>query len=157
MMFEKAIVLVLKHEGGYVNDPKDPGGETKFGISKRAYPDLDIKNLSLADAKAIYHRDYWLKCRCDEVPYPVALIAFDTAVNMGVGAAIKLLQTACSVTSDGIFGSQTMAKLQAMDPVSLVAGFCTLRMERYTSLPTFQRFGRGWTKRSFETAIMAFK
>jgi lysozyme family protein len=156
-MFEKAVTLILKHEGGYVNDPRDPGGETNFGISKRAYPSLDIKKLSITEAKLIYKRDYWTPCRCDELPYPIALLLFDAAVNMGVMAAIKLLQAACLVTSDGVFGSQTMTKVHAMDTFALASTYCTLRMEKYISLPTFQRFGHGWTKRTFETAITAFR
>lgn len=89
--FEKAIAFVLEHEGGYVNDPRDPGGETKYGISKRAYPTLDIKNLTEETAKALYYKDYWIKAGCADLDFPMCLAHIDTAVNMGVGAASALL------------------------------------------------------------------
>ncbi len=85
--FERALKLVLDHEGGYVNDPDDPGGETKYGISKRAYPSLDIKNLTVEQAAGIYWRDYWDACSCDQLAYPMDITVFDTAVNCGCGAA----------------------------------------------------------------------
>ncbi len=85
--FKKAVKFVLQKEGGYVNHPADPGGETKYGISKRAYPDLNIKDLTVEQAKEIYYRDYWLKAGCDEMDWPMSLVVFDTAVNMGVSRA----------------------------------------------------------------------
>lgn len=88
--FEKAITFVLKWEGGYVNHPDDPGGETNFGISKRAYPSFDIKNLTIEQAKAIYRRDYWEKMGCNALPWPMNLVVLDTAVNMGCSKAAEL-------------------------------------------------------------------
>ena len=88
--FDKAIEFVFKWEGGYINLPGDPGGETKYGISKRSYPTLDIKNLTKEQAKQIYYSDYWLKAKCNSYPYPRDIIIFDTAVNMGVGKALEL-------------------------------------------------------------------
>lgn len=87
----KAIEFVLRHEGGYSNDPNDPGGETNWGISKRSYPDRDIKNLTIDQAKDIYYNDYWLKNDCEIREWPLDLILFDTAVNMGSKRA-KVLQ-----------------------------------------------------------------
>ena len=89
--FDSAIQFVLEREGGYVNDPADPGGETNMGISKRAYPNEDIKNLTVERAKALYHRDYWLAAGCDALSPPLDLIVLDTAVNMGVGRARQFL------------------------------------------------------------------
>jgi len=89
--FEKALKFVLKWEGGYSNDPNDPGGETKFGICKRSYPELNISKLTLEQAKEIYYKNYWLKSGCDELPYPFNIIVFDTAVNMGRRRAIEFL------------------------------------------------------------------
>lgn len=94
--FDRAVDFVLKHEGGYVNDPRDPGGETKYGISKRAYPMLNIKDLSVEDAKLIYEKDYWLKAGCDKLEWPLCLVHFDTAVNMGLHRAAEF----GSLTSD---------------------------------------------------------
>lgn len=92
--FDKAIEFVLKWEGGYVNHPDDPGGETKYGISKRAYPDLDVANLTLDDAKVIYKRDYWDKAECDGLETHLAMIVFDTAVNCGVNKAKEFFKKA---------------------------------------------------------------
>jgi len=88
----KAIEFVLQHEGGYSNDPADPGGETHWGISKRAYPKLDIKNLTREQAISIYFNDYWIKSGADELFYPMDIIVFDCAVNMGLSRAKVLLQ-----------------------------------------------------------------
>jgi len=89
--FDKAIKFVLKWEGGYSNDLNDPGGETKYGISKRSYPELDISKLTLKQAKEIYYQNYWLKCGCDSLPYPFNIVVFDTAVNMGRRRAMNFL------------------------------------------------------------------
>ena len=91
--FEKALKFVLKWEGGYSNDPRDPGGETKFGISKRSYPKLDISKLTIEQARKIYYENYWLKAGCDDLPFPFNIVVFDTAVNMGRRRAIELLNT----------------------------------------------------------------
>ena len=89
--FERAIAFVIKHEGGYVNNPNYTGGETNYGISKRAYPAQDIKNLTEADAKAIYKKDYWEKCDCDALPWPMNLAVLDAAVNCGPRRAMNWL------------------------------------------------------------------
>ena len=89
--WDKSIDFVLSIEGGYVNDPKDPGGETKYGISKRAYSTVDIANLTVEGAKEIYKRDYWDKCSCDDLPLGRDVLVFDTAVNMGVSVAMDFL------------------------------------------------------------------
>lgn len=132
--FDAAFSIVIGEEGGYVNDPHDPGGETKFGISKRAYPNLDIKNLTLEDAKAIYKRDYWDVMGCDALSWEMALIAFDAAVNQGVGAA---------------------RSIRASTPSSIE--FMAERALRYAKLSTFDRFGRGWMRRLFRVFRAAQK
>ena len=88
--FLKAFDFVMKFEGGYVNHPKHPGGETKYGISKRAYPGVDIKNLTIDDARKIYHSDYWIPCGGEEMSWPVNLVQFDCAVNCGLKTAKNL-------------------------------------------------------------------
>lgn len=90
--FDKIIDFVLKSEGGYVNNPNDPGGETKYGISKKAYPNLDIKNLTLEQAKDIYRKDYWDKVKGDSLPYPLDMCVMDMAVNAGVVASLNVLK-----------------------------------------------------------------
>ncbi len=92
--FRLSLQFTLKWEGGYVNDPADPGGETKWGISKRAYPNLDIRNLSADQASDIYASDYWLKAGCDSLPLPYCTVVFDSAVNDGVSTATYWLKQA---------------------------------------------------------------
>lgn len=133
--FDSAFAIVVNHEGGYVNNPADPGGETKYGISKRAYPTLDIANLTLEDAKAIYKRDYWDALNLDSEPYDHALCLFDCAVNQGVGRAKQL----AAAVSFGPF----------------VVNFQAERALHYASLPTWPTFGRGWMRRLVKTAIEA--
>lgn len=151
-LFDRAVSAVLAHEGGYVNDPKDPGGETKFGISKRAYPNVDIAGLTLPAALAIYRRDYWDRIRADELPPDVAWVAFDTAVNMGVSQAVRLLQRAAGVTTDGVIGPKTVLAAKAPGVAEKMA---RLRADIYRSLPTFSRFGRGWIRRVEENLAEA--
>lgn len=85
--FDRCVTFVLKQEGGYVNDPHDAGGETNFGISKRAYPSIDIKSLTREEAIEIYRDDYWKTIGCEKMDWPLCLIVFDTAVNMGLRCA----------------------------------------------------------------------
>lgn len=90
--FTLCVAFVLEREGGYVNNPSDPGGETNYGISKRAYPNIDIKNLKKSDAIALYYRDYWLPSGADSLTFPLAAVHFDCAVNQGLGRAKKWLK-----------------------------------------------------------------
>jgi hypothetical protein len=126
--FKRALEFTLKWEGGYVNDSNDPGGETKWGISKRAYPDLDIKTLTPERAAEIYANDYWDKAGCNNLSYPLCACVFDTAVNLGVTRAVGFLND----TSDPIV-------------------YCGRRVEYYLGLvkknPRMQRYLRGWLNR----------
>lgn len=154
--FVKSVDIVLQKEGGYVNDPKDPGGETKYGISKRSYPDVDIKNLNIDKAKQIYYNDYWLSVKADKLPYQVALCVFDSAVNLGVDRTVKIMQEVLGVTSDGIIGPITLNAMKEASPLDCI----TFSMERqlfYQSLNTFKRFGKGWTKRNYQVLKESFK
>ena len=94
--FKDGVIQVLNHEGGYVNDPQDPGGETKFGISKRAYPNVDIKNLTRKQAIKIYYDDYWIKTGVVFLPKKLRQIYFDMTINMGRSRATKILQETCN-------------------------------------------------------------
>lgn len=153
--FEPAVELILKHEGGYVNHPEDPGGETNFGIAKRSYPDLDIAKLSKHDAKRIYKEDYWDKVRGDEMHPAVALMVFDTAVNMGVSRASKFLQEVVNAKPiDGIIGSGTLQSVRnaCENAVEFVLeSYANKRLDYYKKLSTFDTFGKGWTRRVEET------
>lgn len=148
MSFDDAVQKVLDHEGGYVNDPRDPGGETKYGISKRAYPACDIKNLTKDDAKAIYKRDYW--DRLPVLPDRLAGIVFDCAVNTGIARAVRLLQMAVGTEPDGKWGPASEAALERTGEADAIAKFCTERIMFYASLDTFKVYGRGWVKRVLE-------
>jgi lysozyme family protein len=108
-VWNTAFDLLMINEGGYVNDPKDSGGETKYGISKKAYPYVDIPNLTIEQAKEIYKKDYWDRCKCDYLPDCLSVAVFDFAVNSGTDRAIKYLQMAITgITVDGIIGNQTI-------------------------------------------------
>lgn len=153
-IFKTALDLVLKHEGGYVNHPEDPGGETKYGISKRAYPDVNIKELTKEDAGEIYYKDYWCKMGCDYLPKPVALMVFDAAVNMGVRRAAKQLQQTAGATPDGVVGRMTVKAVTEAYRASkedFLTALYESRQTFYVNLKTFDTFGRGWTRRNKET------
>ena len=154
--FKPAVDRVLRMEGGYVNDPADPGGETKYGISKRAYPAVDIAAMTEDGARAIYKKDYWAACRCDSLPAPLDQLVFDAAVNQGVGAAVKMLQAAVGVRADGQIGPVTLAAARQAD-VEAPARFMTLRAMRYADTPGWARYGAGWMKRLFITMQEAIR
>jgi len=149
--FEQAIEIILKWEGGYVNDPRDPGGETRYGISKKSFPDLDIANLTLHQAKQIYLENYWMPVRARELPAILRLPVFDTAVNMGVKTAIKLLQRAAYVVVDGHVGPKTIEACERF-PGPTWSRFMSKRAKRYTELSTFSTYGDGWLNRLFDVA-----
>ncbi len=157
MSFERAFKMVTNasHEGGYVNDERDPGGETKYGISKRAYPSEDIKNLTLERAKELYHRDYWGPIKGDQLPSALAMCLFDMAVNSGPAQAIRTLQRAIDVSVDGVLGPGTLGKALSLPTEILVAYFQAERVLFMSKLPEFPTFGRGWARRVISTAIEA--
>lgn len=148
--FDSCFEKVIGFEGGYSNDPKDPGGETNWGISKRAYPILDIKNLTREGAKEIYKRDYWDRAKCDQLPTAVAFVVFDAAVNSGIGQSIRFLQRAIGVADDGVLGPLTLAAVARFDNESLCARFLGQRLEFMTKLSTWDYFGKGWSRRIAE-------
>lgn len=147
--FEWCVGQILEREGGYVFDPQDPGGETNFGISKRAYPDLDIETLTEFSAISLYQRDYWAKAHCEELPTPLDFYVFDMAVNQGVDKAIRLLQQVLRVPIDGVVGPVTINAAWRSNRPETGALFMARRVRQYLILPTFERFGEGWLKRLF--------
>jgi lysozyme family protein len=152
--FENAVAMVLKLEGGYSNDPHDAGGETNWGITKREATDYgysgSMRELPLQLAKAIYLKDYWQQCRCDELTPPLDILVFDCAVNQGPGMAIKLLQRSLGVPDDGIIGPLT---LQASKRADASKSYLTERAIRYMTTPGFDRYGKGWLNRIFSIAL----
>lgn len=147
MEFNEAFERVIGHEGGYVFDKRDPGGETKYGISRRAHPDVDIAALTVESAGAIYRRDYWTPCQCDQLPAWARLHVFDAAVNSGVKQAAKWLQRAVDATPDGVIGAKTIAAARAADPFRTIGSITAQRLMFMTDLPTWPVFGRGWARR----------
>ena len=158
MEFKDAVKIVLKHEGGYVDDPVDPGGETKYGISKRAYPFLDIKNLTIKQASDIYFKDYWLKAKVSKVPEELRMIYFDMVVNMGKSRAVKILQEAITAkgvktTIDGGIGPQTISNAlkSGLEPERLRS----YRVKYYADLvnrkPKLGKYWYVWYRRAVAT------
>jgi len=145
--FDDFIERVLVHEGGYSNDPRDAGGETHWGISKRAYPHLDIRNLTRKEAIDMYRRDYWRALQCDKMPAAVAFQVLDAAINHGRGNAARWLQRAVHVADDGIIGKVTLAAVGEWEVMRVIVAFNAQRLDFYTRLQSFPVFGRGWVKR----------
>lgn len=153
--FDRSINIVLREEGGLADNPKDPGGLTNFGISQRAYPNVDIRALTVASATEIYRRDYWPAVHADELPWPLCLFAFDHGVNAGPGSAIKILQRALGVGVDGVWGSGSRNALATKSPDELAEAYVVGRVRYYLSLPTAETFGVGWCGRVARVALKA--
>lgn len=144
--FERAWAFVQRAEGGatITDDPNDPGGLTKWGISKRAYPNLDIRNLTEDQAKAIFRRDYWDRCSCSQMPAAVAIALVDGSFSMGTVRAVRQLQVALRVGVDGIAGPATIAAAQRSIPRELVNEMLSQRLVYYSGLDSLAKFQRGW-------------
>lgn len=147
MSFERSVDFVLKHEGGYVNHPRDPGGETNMGIAKKFYPDLDIKNLTRQQAVDIYRRDYWERARCHEMPPAVAHMVFDSAVNQGISASVRILQRSLRVRDDGIVGPVTLTAVRNANQSALLTEMAAVRGNWYAATRNVDTFGLGWFRR----------
>jgi lysozyme family protein len=145
--FDQAFEIVIGHEGGYSNNSADPGGETKYGISRRSYPNINLGALTLDQAKAIYQVDYWNKAGCDLCDPGLGLIVFDAAVNNGVGQAVRWLQAAVGAGADGVIGPATRAAIQKADPQQALVALHAARIHMMAGLPTWGTFGRGWSRR----------
>ena len=161
--FAQAFAIVVGHEGGFSAERADPGNwtsgtvgrgrlrGTKFGISAAAYPTLDIAGLTMADAEAIYRRDYWIPVSAEAMPPPLALIVFDSAINNGVERAVRWLQMALGTSVDGDLGPETLACLRALAKPEEITATCTefqaQRFDFMANLPTWRSFGLGWARR----------
>ena len=155
--FDEIIEITLEHEGGYVNDPTDLGGETNFGITKRFYPDVDIKNLTKEGAKKIYKKDYWDKNKVGDLPDDLKHIFFDMCINQGRRTAVKVLQRTINnkggkLVVDGGFGPGTSFALAKYTPeLDRVRAF---RVRYYVELvnrkPDLEKFYFGWFRRALE-------
>lgn len=146
-MFPYMIDRVLGHEAGYANDPADPGGETKWGISKRSYPKLDIAALTREQAIDIYRRDFWVPLRADKLQGGVAYQLLDSAVNSGIAQSIRFLQRAIGVADDGVFGPASRSALEKTSETDCIMLFIAERLDYMTRLKNWPNHGRGWARR----------
>ena len=154
--FNIAVVKTLSYEGGetITYTTYDKGGVTKFGISQNAYPNIDISNLTEEDAKEIYHKDYWLRCKCNHIESQVvAENIFDTAVNMGVRASARLVQQAAmALPIDGVIGPITLGKINEMKDWHFLNIFALFKIKRYADIVNSDRnqgrFLLGWLNRT---------
>lgn len=153
--FDKSFALVLKSEGGYVNNPKDPGGETMMGVTKSAWSTWlkrtimpgEMAKLTVADITPFYKALYWDKAYCNQLPAGVDYMAFDAAVNMGVGQSIRLLQKSLGCVPDGVIGRNTMTAINNAKSADLVDKYSAQKEMFYRSLALFSTFGKGWLSR----------
>ncbi len=152
MNFQQAVNLVIEFEGGHVNDSRDAGGDTKYGISKASYPHLEIQTLSLAEAQEIYRADYWEANKVDDLSSALRLAFFDSSVNCGAGNAVKFLQVAVGSHVDGVMGPDTLGRLEHLDPLETLAKYLLARSHYYSYLKNFDAFGEGWNRRLFKVA-----
>lgn len=148
MNFDTAFDRVIGHEGGYVNHPNDPGGETNWGVSKRSYPHVDIANLTRDEAKEIYRRDFWNRINGDKMPDGVAFQVFDFAINSGIETAIRKLQKAIGVADDGIWGNVSQTVLNETTETDIIMRFVAERLDFWRRLSTWRDFGNGWAGRA---------
>jgi lysozyme family protein len=153
--FDKCLEMLLHHEGGYVNHPDDPGGETNLGVTKKVYVasggKKSMKKLTVKDVAPIYKKSYWARLKCDDLPSGLDFCAFDWGVNSGTGRAAKALQKICGASVDGAIGPKTLALINRQNPKYMIEEFGKIRQEFYESLGTFKTFGKGWTRRNKET------
>jgi lysozyme family protein len=165
--FDTCFALVLAHEGGYVDHPKDPGGRTNHGVTQRVWEEWlgrpvsekEMRALTPTMVKPLYKRKYWDACRADDLMVGVDYAVFDVSVNSGPGRAIKFLQSCVGVTVDGGFGPATLAAVKKAeeDPARLIELYCARRLEFLQSLRTFETFGKGWSRRVQEVKDKALK
>ena len=153
--WEACFAMVLKHEGGFVNHPKDPGGMTNLGVTRtnwelyldRDVTEADMRALTPEMVKPFYKKNYWDRIKGDELPSGVDYAAYDLAVNSGTGRAAKYLQQIAGVTADGVIGPRSMEAIKKCDAEDVVDEICNMRMTFLKNLGTFDTFGKGWTIR----------
>jgi lysozyme family protein len=161
--FDPAMAFVLKAEGGYVDNPRDPGGATNMGITLRTLSDwrgttvtkAQVKSLPKDEAEAILGAHYWNSTHCGQLPAGVDLMVFDAAVNMGVGTSAKMLQAAVGADQDGSIGPMTLAAVAQFQPFEIISDLKDRRTAHYRSLSTFEVFGRGWLNRVASVYLLA--
>ena len=151
--FKECLDLVLKSEGGWVNNSADPGGETNLGVTKRVWeeyvghPVTTMKNLTPADVAPLYEQKYWRPCYGEVLPRGLDFVTFSMGVNSGPGRSIKLLQSAIGCVPDGVIGPATRGLISNSNSATFITKFSEARREYYRTLKTFAIFGKGWLNR----------
>jgi lysozyme family protein len=161
--WDACFAMVLKHEGGYVNHPSDPGGMTNLGVTKRVWEEFvghpvdeaAMRALTPDMVKPLYKKNYWDKIKGDQLPAGIDYAAYDLAVNSGTGRAAKYLQRIAGVPDDGVIGPKSMEAIMACDPEETVDAICEMRLEFLQKLPTWGTFGKGWGRRVEEVEAKA--
>lgn len=156
--WDDSFAAVLKHEGGFVNHPKDPGGMTNLGVTRSAWEaylnrnvtEAEMRGLTPEAVKPFYKAMYWDKIKGDQLPAGVDYAAYDLAVNSGTGRAAKYLQQIAGVTADGAIGPKSLDAIKSCDPEQTVEALCDMRLDFLKRLPTFETFGKGWSRRVAE-------
>jgi lysozyme family protein len=156
--WDDSFLAVLVHEGGYVNDPRDPGGRTNLGVTQRAWEaylnrsvtEVEMRGLTPEAVKPFYKSMYWDKIKGDQLPAGVDYAAYDLAVNSGTGRAAKYLQQIAGMLPDGVIGPKSLEAIKACDPEQTVQALCNMRLDFLKRLPTFDTFGKGWSRRVAE-------
>lgn len=158
--FLKYLEFVLKHEGGYVNDSRDPGGATNYGVTQDVYNNYlhssgkksqSVSLITRREVEAIYRVKYWMAIKGDQLPVGWDYAAFDFAINSGISRSIKVMQQAVGVDADGVLGEKTLAAVRAA-PRSALTDYIQLRRDFLRSLKTFPTFGKGWMRRVDEVS-----
>jgi lysozyme family protein len=153
--FPRALAVVLGYEGGFVDDARDPGGATCWGVTLSALSAFrgapcgveDVRRLTEAEVAPLYRRDYWNAVRGDDLPVGVDLIAFDAAVNQGPGTAVRLLRQAVGAPADGAIGPATLKAVMIAPPLALIERLRLARLARYRQSAGWDTFGQGWSRR----------
>ena len=161
--FDKSLQLLLKHEGGFVNHERDPGGMTNLGVTKNVYEEWlgyevdkqDMMKLTPEDVAPIYLNNYLIKANCDELPSGLDYVVFDWAVNSGVSRSSKGIQKCCGAEPDGVIGPKTLQLILGQDTNFMIEKFKEVRQSFYEGLNHFDAFGRGWTRRNDEATEVA--
>ena len=163
--FEHSLDMLLEHEGGFVNHPKDPGGMTNLGVTRATYEqymgrgvtEAEIRALTAADVAPLYKSEYWDKARCDDLPSGLDWAVFDWGVNAGMSRPVKALQRIVGVKPDGGVGPKTLQAIGNFEPKVLIEKLYDARQKFYESLTTYATFGKGWKRRNEETFEQATK
>lgn len=163
--FDYCLKIMLKSEGGYSNHSRDRGGMTNLGVTKAVYDEFyktdadeeTMRGLKYDDVKPIYYENYWMRCKCEDLPTGVDLQVFDIAVNSGSGTAAKLLQRVVGATIDGSIGPQTLGYVEDMEPMDAIKALGLEREAFYRELDTFDTFGKGWLARNKHTTDTALE